>query len=444
MANKTKKATEVNDNNDVVEYDANGDVKLPKDRFFDPWRIAERDGLKAVVHEAIRMVTNYERHSGLRQRARKPADQKIFEETVEAVICDMIFVHLSGELRGSAVTLSNSVLGTKSRYRSSVFSKQLPSILRAMSSPEMAFIRMEVGWQKNFGNRGQRTLIWPAWRTAKRIEEHGICLMDIGRRQLRELIVLKSPKHDYWDESEYEDYDDTDLIIRMRNQMIEINEWLKSADIAIAEPVLAARTQISDRSLRRVFTRGSFESGGRLFGGFWQQMKKEHRLDYIAIDDEGVIGLDFGQMAVRTAYGIAKAKPPEGDLYQIADYLPVYRDGIKKLFNSLLSSQKPLSRKPKGTRDLLPPYPLSKLIEDISAKHPALAPLFFTAACHQLQFQESQIMVEVLLRLKRVGVVGLPIHDGLVVRCDAEDVAREIMEIVALEYTGVDIPVSTE
>jgi hypothetical protein len=87
---------------------------------------------------------------------------------------------------------------------------------------------------------------------------------------------------------------------------------------------------------------------------------------------------------------------------------------------------------------------LSVLIEDISAKHPAIAPLFFTAACHRLQFMESQIMVEVLLRLKREGIVALPIHDGLLVHNEAEDGAKAVMEAVALEMTGVDIPVSID
>ena len=31
---------------------------------------------------------------------------------------------------------------------------------------------------------------------------------------------------------------------------------------------------LDSRLLKRYFTRGSFKSGGRLFGGFWQQLKK--------------------------------------------------------------------------------------------------------------------------------------------------------------------------
>lgn len=53
-------------------------------------------------------------------------------------------------------------------------------------------------------------------------------------------------------------------------------------------------------------------------------------------------------------------------------------------------------------------------------------------------------MVEILLRLKREGIVGLPIHDGVVVPWEAEDKVCSVMEAVALEKTGVNIPVSVE
>jgi hypothetical protein len=173
-------------------------------------------------------------------------------------------------------------------------------------------------------------------------------------------------------------------------------------------------------------------------------MKKQDRLDNLLIDDDEVVGLDFGQISIRIAYALVQQTPPEGDLYEIGDHSPMYRDGFKKLFNSLLAARKPLTRKPQGTKALLPNVPFEKLLEEIKNKHPAIAGMLFTAACHQIQFVESQIMVQVLLRLKHEGVVGLPIHDGLVVAVSHEEMARTIMANVAAEVVGVEIPVSRE
>ena len=49
---------------------------------------------------------------------------------------------------------------------------------------------------------------------------------------------------------------------------------------------------LSERRLRRYFTRGSFESGGRLFGWFWQELNKKQRKNII-IDDEEAVSLDY-------------------------------------------------------------------------------------------------------------------------------------------------------
>ena len=51
-----------------------------------------------------------------------------------------------------------------------------------------------------------------------------------------------------------------------------------------------------DRSLRRIFTKGCFDHGGRLFGGFWQELSKTARFDGLVINDEDIVELDYGQM----------------------------------------------------------------------------------------------------------------------------------------------------
>jgi len=41
-----------------------------------------------------------------------------------------------------------------------------------------------------------------------------------------------------------------------------------------------------------VFTQGRFGSGGRLYGGFWQHLRKETRLKGLFINREEVVELD--------------------------------------------------------------------------------------------------------------------------------------------------------
>ena len=61
---------------------------------------------------------------------------------------------------------------------------------------------------------------------------------------------------------------------------MEINQWLAAADLRydpLGIPWPHTAFDIRDRRLRRIFTQARFNSGGRLFGGFWQQLRKHER-----------------------------------------------------------------------------------------------------------------------------------------------------------------------
>ena len=105
---------------------------------------------------------------------------------------------------------------------------------------------------------------------------------------------------------------------------------------------------LSECRLRRYFTRGSFESGGRLFGGFWQELKKTQRKNII-IDDEEAVSLDYSQMGPRILYGVCRTRPTTQDCYMVPGY-ERDRNGIKKVFNAMTFAEKALVRFPKGVK----------------------------------------------------------------------------------------------
>lgn len=53
-------------------------------------------------------------------------------------------------------------------------------------------------------------------------------------------------------------------------------------------------------------------------------------------------------------------------------------------------------------------------------------------------------MMMVLMRLRTEGIVALPIHDGVLVAGSAMDVTQKVMEDVAEEVAGINIPVDQE
>jgi len=56
---------------------------------------------------------------------------------------------------------------------------------------------------------------------------------------------------------------------------------------------------------------------------------------------------------------------------------------------------------------------------------------------HEAQFIESQVLVEVLLSLRDLGVHALPIHDSVVVGRSNKTRAKEVMLSCFLKVVGV-------
>jgi hypothetical protein len=419
------------------------------DRFFDPWRVPRSAGAKALIQKIAGNVEAYEDYYGIRKRRRRDKDQEALEATISAVVCDLMHAVLMEDERGIAISRSNQVLGGGDRYRAPALNRQLPYVLDALGSDELEWLIEERGFSNPFAR--QRTLIKPTQRLIDNMSRFGVNVDGLGRCKAEEVIILKAEKEDYWDNGEYLAYEDTALTNDYRQEMRTINAWLTEANIEFSEVALERYRPIdtANRTLRRYFSRGSFDSGGRLFGGFWQGLSKDERLEGLNINDEDVVGLDYGQMAPRILYGLAKATPPEGDLYDISGLTTVngrsYRDGVKTIMNALMFSNGLPKRKPMGTKSLLPPaLSIQEVVNLIRQAHPAIADLLGTEVGHKAQFIESQVMVRVLLRLREESIVALPIHDGLVVPSGAEAKAKMVMEDTFRDEVGIACPVSVE
>ncbi|WP_336492633.1 hypothetical protein, partial [Methylobacterium nigriterrae] len=380
-----------------------------------------------------------------RKRARKKNDQAAFRDAVAALICDLTHCVLTGHTAGIVLSRSNAYLTTRSRYRPAFIGKTLPDILDLMSDPKLSFITQEIGCREELSKKGKLTKVWPGPTLERLIREREIHLEDIRYRPPTECIILKSTKESYWDQTQVVPCDDTPDTHRMRSELELINDWLGRVDIRFDESLgqVDWTVDAQDRCLRRIFTRNSFTSGGRLFGGFWQSLKKQHRYG-IFIDGEPVAELDYGQIAPRLLYGLAGVEPPEGDLYAIPELAneadpESCRNGIKKLFNSILFMEKHIASKPRGAASLLPKrYSAPDLVQMLKGLHPGIASYFETGIGHHLQCLESQVQVEVLTDLRKLGVVALPLHDAILVPRSRRYEADSAMAGVFMRQSGLN------
>jgi hypothetical protein len=429
-------------------------------RAFQPWRVANSAKARNLVAEVTEELLAAELRDGTRQRARRPKDRVAFEATVGAIIADLVHLALSAAPHAPSrltITRSRAILGRFSpRYRAPAFNAQLPAVLDALVA--LGYVGQSLGDRSGFAQvfthkpnekrTRQRTTVWPGPRLPREIERLGITFGDLQHAG-GQTIILKAEAADYWSPALPTHYEETDETRRHRADMDRLNKWLARADLQL--PGGPSQIDISDRYLRRIFTRGSFKRGGRLAGGWWMNLERHLRLSLLRIEGERVVSLDFSSLNPRLLYAMEDVEPAARDLYDVPCF-EGYRDGAKRLLNALFFDTKQRASKPKRTPqdiaegvELFPPAKsIAELITALAEAHGPIARHFGSGVGHHLQFLESTILVKVLLHLRRAGIVGLPVHDALIVRrSNAEEAKAKMMEL-AREVVGMEIPITLE
>ena len=418
---------------------------MNKARAFNPFLCARTDKVKALIAEVKTQLEGYEFFHQTRKRARRPADQVTYERTVEAILCDLCAVEFEPNNDSIHLPLSNKVLRSKSRYKGTALGKTLPDILKVMSAPEMNFVVLEKGHstfkivddELNVAFAGgQQSILKAGPKLLSRIKRFGITRDDLGPAPEEEVLVLRATRRHANSTAKYQDYQEDEATLALRQQMTDINAWLCKADISCSHP----QVDPTQRRLRRIFNNSDFAQGGRLYGGFWQAMSSDERQEHILIDGDCCVELDYGQVSLAILYGIAGKPPPAGDLYDLsAEGIPIdYRKGVKKVIQSLINSSKVPRRMPKGVRKLIPSrYGIKDILKAVARKHPAIYAQMTSGIGMQLFRKESDILVDVLLALKTQGIVALPTHDAVVVRDDNSDKTKAVMKDIFLGHTGI-------
>jgi hypothetical protein len=256
-----------------------------------------------------------------------------------------------------------------------------------------------------------------------------------------ELLHLK-PTKDEDGTSEPIDYKETDRTTRWRREVARLNAWLQAAPISIPGNVRSIAldregqpVELYRRNLHRVFNNGSWQDGGRLFGGFWMTMRREDRFRLLRIAGEPVANVDFSSLFPRLAYVRADQPQPEGDIYDIGGDGSC-RDGWKKLMNALLFAEGRLGNWPEGTSKLLPGMKLAEAISAIKTKHAPIAFLLERGLGYQLMHLESQLLITIVTALFNQGIPALPLHDSVLTGRSHAERAKAVMESIFMHHTG--------
>ena len=262
-------------------------------------------------------------------------------------------------------------------------------------------------------------------------------------------------------------FDEQDVIQRYQHNLYRINQHLiqqcihldvtdtQLADVLVRTSVNEQTKQtheqvidISQVQLRRIFSKGQLDKGGRFYGGWWQGISGEHR-PVIRINNKKTIEMDYSGIAINIIYAL-KNTPlnPDKDVYDIG--LPNWRGKdderrpvIKKAFNAFINDEKGNYHLTRAAIKVLG-CNTQALKEKIIQTHPVMSDVFATDIGLQAQYLDSCVAEDVMLSLLKLGITCLPIHDSFIVTISHYAILEQQMQRSFKKIMRADIQVKAE
>jgi len=215
------------------------------------------------------------------------------------------------------------------------------------------------------------------------------------------------------------DYDDTSITTSMRTFLETYNDHLRGTTLEYQGDIQP------HCSVHRIFN-GTWEQGGRFYGGVWQKISAEQRAT-ILINNQPVVELDYSSLHPTLVYASAGIEPC-GDIYDIPD---VPRKIIKEAFMRALNNkarghalnglQRYITKHNEGVACS------DTILKSLETTHSVIQDHFYRGIGLSLLKTDADICGAVLRTLTEVDIPCLSVHDSFIVpECHA-DYLREVM-----------------
>jgi hypothetical protein len=262
--------------------------------------------------------------------------------------------------------------------------------------------------------------------------ECGWTLSNIRFHRKAETIRLRSKK-DKNKKRTLISYTDTPDVEAQRKALEKYNAFMAEQDVHIPTPFGFTRDVFMTR---RTFTDESWQLGGRLFGGGYQQLSKEER-KRITINGEPVVELDIKSCHATMAFahvGIDWYARSDQDLYSRLEKDNWPRDVVKKAFNIMMNAK---SRKAAiGSLNYeqarsgflmdsgMVPFQRwsNDLVQSIQDAYPELEDVFYAELGNHFMNKEGNICMAIAEWGVEEQLPVLTIHDGFI--CGVQTACR--------------------
>lgn len=353
-------------------------------------------------------------------------------------------------LRDKALCIRLSLRNDKAiekRYNpSGINSKALRSFIDTLSHLDLLH-HIPGHFARVKGYKSQQSRIAADDKLIKLLEDQfGWRSTNVRFHELNELVIMKSEKVDKKSRTRI-DYENTDTTNAIRQFLRRYNHYIANQEVMLFGDWNAFPDLIQ---MRRTFIDGSWEKGGRLFGGEYWQLSKKLRKE-ILINGEPTVEVDIQSCHPTMAFatvGIDWHRKNTSDIYGQCSQ-DWQRGVIKKAFNIMLNADGRSS----ATRALnrLGPEDLTfndghfvkfkgwakKLVLLIEKTYPELVDIFYSGCGNAFMKMEGDICSQVMQKCMDLDIPVLTIHDSFICSEQHKETVSKLVYEAFTDVVGV-------
>ena len=394
------------------------------------------------THAALIRVLDDLRNVWLQEFQRRPnrVAQERFVGCLRVILVNLMRARAVDAMMTVGISSSKGPLQAEVRYRPEYMSVQYHlRALKLLQERNLVWL-VKAGHQQETYSETARYALTEATCNALSASSMSVGDFSVSRRD--EVVLLKDANR------RLTRYNDTPETRAMRANLRILNDLLEGTDIATtrrANPLTDFDDEYSGQStdLYRIFNNGSFEEGGRFYGGWWQHAKKHLRLD-ITLNGQPTVEADFKGLHPAILFaraGLAIPPDPYALVPGIADN-EILRKHAKKTFLALLNARNRGTKEPRNFDSDTHGMTARDFRQVVKNAFPMLPGIFGTGIGLRLQREDSDLAERVMLHFAGKGVPVLPIHDSFIVPVQHKDeLVRTMIETFAETY-GQSIEVS--
>lgn len=377
------------------------------------------------------------------------------------------------------VALGNDAYKVKSRYNALHVSPKVRKVITCLEQQEYIDFRKGSFNRQDSGKGNRVSRIKATERLAKLFSKLTLETYELNLNHKKECIVLKDHDVDIYGvpilakgkkrTTEIE-YEDTPQTIQMRSELNTYNKFLAETYVdipSLAEPTITRVKRNGDKQVipigqtnkfvRRIFSRGSWELNGRFYGGWWQQIDKTYRKQ-IAINDYPTVEVDYKGLHVAILSAQKGIQDDPQDRYDLGrQILPQFdvkeqRSIVKQLVLTAINAESEQTaysafrndQPTKSPQKNLTNTELSLLLNTFTDKHPHLRDDLCSDKGIRLMWIDSQITAQVLKISSDLKVPILSVHDSYIISIFDVPLLLEIMSEATKKVVGLPLSVEQE